>query len=528
MFVIALLAAVQGDDPLAVVVDPIRPDQNVLHYHVSVEIPDSGTVIQGATTITWRIEGGAGPLVLDFDRVFTVDSVRSEGMDVRAAFRDDTTLHVDRWGNPGETREVTIYYHGSPADGLFIRDNVHGERTAFADNWPNRAHHWFPSEDHPGDKATASFAVTVPGGWRVVANGVLEAVDSIAGGRTRWWWRTERRIPVYTMVIGGGRMSVTEISRGGGPSHTVWTFPQDSAFDGPFARAQRMLEEYTRLIGPFPYSKLAHVQSSTRFGGMENSSAIFYSEDGYARRSMGDGVVAHETAHQWFGDAVTEYDWHHLWLSEGFASYFNPVFFEVIGDHERFRTGLEASKRRYLNSPVVNRPVIDTAETNYFSLLNANNYPKGAWILHMLRREIGDDAFFGRRAGLLRHLSGFHRALGRPAGRDGTPCGPGVTLVLRAVAAATGLPTAARGVGGDRGWAPGRGLPGAAGRVGNVQDPGAGGGSIRRLGTPGDGDFRARGRPGLGGPARRHPAGPGTTRRGRSAGHRGGIRRWVR
>src|SRR2546422_6019960 len=74
-----------------------------------------------------------------------------------------------------------------------------------------------------------------------------------------------------------------------------------------------------RLVGPFPYEKLAHVESATKFGGMENASAIFYADRPYLERRMGEGVVRHETAHQWFGDAVTERDWHHLWLSEGFA-----------------------------------------------------------------------------------------------------------------------------------------------------------------------------------------------------------------
>lgn len=397
MFTFALLTAVQLVDPLAIVDDPIRTDQNIVHYHIAIDIPDSGSVIRGATSIRYQAVAGTGPLLLDFDRALTVDSVQSDGRPVDYAFPDDTTLRVARWGPPGTSLMVTVYYHGTPTDGLFISKNVHGDRTAFADNWPNRAHHWFPSEDHPSDKATASFAVGVPSGWRAIANGILEGVDSLPGGRTRWWWRTERRIPVYTMVIGAGRMVVSEIGRGGGPSHTLWTFPQDSAFarDVPFARAQQIIEHYARLFGPFPYAKLAHVQSSTRFGGMENSSAIFYAEGGYARRTMRDGVVAHETAHQWFGDAVTEYDWHHLWLSEGFASYFDPVFFQLVGEEGRFRREMAEKKQEYLASNVVDRPVIDTSETDYFRLLNANNYPKGAWILHMLREEVGDSAFFG-------------------------------------------------------------------------------------------------------------------------------------
>ena len=76
-----------------------------------------------------------------------------------------------------------------------------------------------------------------------------------------------------------------------------------------------------RLIGPFPYSGLTHVEAITPYGGMENATAIFYNDNLYRARTLPEQTVAHEIAHQWFGDAVTEDDWHHLWLSEGFATY---------------------------------------------------------------------------------------------------------------------------------------------------------------------------------------------------------------
>jgi aminopeptidase N len=109
---------------------------------------------------------------------------------------------------------------------------------------------------------------------------------------------------------------------------------------------------------------------------------------------MGEGVVAHELAHQWFGDAVAQADWHHLWLSEGFATYFGNLTFDLIGEPRRFRDAMLSAKNGYMRSGVVGRPVIDTAEHNLLALLNANNYQKGSWILHMLRSELGDSAFF--------------------------------------------------------------------------------------------------------------------------------------
>lgn len=380
---------------LDLVVDEIRSNQDVLAYDISVSLPETGALIQASTGIRFLVVGGEGPLILDFDSVFTIDSVTSGDRSIAARLAGER-LEVLHWGDPGDTLDLTIYYHGSPADGLFIQDNVHGERSAFADNWPNRAHHWFPSEDHPSDKAFATFAVEAPGGWSVVANGEFVGREETQNGRAIWRWQTTRQIPVYTMVIGAGEFTVTEMGTVDGKPQSLWTFRQDSAFaaSGPLARVVDIAQRLTDLIGPFPYAKLAHVESSTRFGGMENSSAIFYAEGAYEGRRMGESVVAHEIAHQWFGDAVTEYDWHHIWLSEGFASYFGPLYYELAGEDSTFRAAIQMNKRVYMESDVVNRPVIDPAVESLFDLLNHNNYQKGSLILHMLRAEIGDSAFF--------------------------------------------------------------------------------------------------------------------------------------
>ena len=109
---------------------------------------------------------------------------------------------------------------------------------------------------------------------------------------------------------------------------------------------------------------------------------------------MREGVVRHETSHQWFGDAVTEREWAHLWLSEGFASYFDLVIGAALHGDSVLATGLARDARDYFASKVVNRPLVDTAEHDPNNLLNENSYQKGAWVLHMLRGSVGDSAFF--------------------------------------------------------------------------------------------------------------------------------------
>jgi aminopeptidase N len=170
---------------------------------------------------------------------------------------------------------------------------------------------------------------------------------------------------------------------------------QRGILPGDFTRAGDIVDFYSRLVGTFPYEKLAHLQSSTRFGGMENASAIFYADQLFRTRGVSGELIAHETAHQWFGDAVTESEWAHVWLSEGFATYFSSLWVRHAYGDSAFRAGLGRMRAALLRAEeVATRPVIDTERANVIPALSRNTYEKGGWTLHMLRAEVGDSAFF--------------------------------------------------------------------------------------------------------------------------------------
>jgi len=207
---------------------------------------------------------------------------------------------------------------------------------------------------------------------------------------------------------------------------SVVSYPADSAYAvTAFKRGAEMIDLFTRLFGTFPYGELRHVQSSTIFGGMENSTAIFYSDKAWSAHTMGEGIIAHETAHQWFGDAVSQSDWHHVWLSEGFATYAAALWAEYTGGTRALREAMDNNARTVRGAAVRNRPILDTAETKLMALLNANSYPKGAWVLHSLRGLMGDSAFFrGLRAYYAQYRNGnalsrdFANVMNATAGRN--------------------------------------------------------------------------------------------------------------
>jgi aminopeptidase N len=183
---------------------------------------------------------------------------------------------------------------------------------------------------------------------------------------------------------------------------------------------------YSRLIGDYPYEKLANVQSKTIYGGLENAGAIFYAENSVTGHGQAGRLLAHEIAHQWFGDCVTENDWHHVWLSEGFATYLTSLYFESVEGREWLASEMARTRKQIIKYSEENqRPVIDTAITDLMDLLGVNSYQKGGWILHMLRNETGDVDFIkGLRLYYERFKnsnalsSDFQQAMEKASGKD--------------------------------------------------------------------------------------------------------------
>jgi aminopeptidase N len=368
---------------------------DVLSYHFTVTL-DTVPGVRIQATVAFRRGPGAGTqLLLDLVGM-TVDSVVSAATVARMPFEyDGRRLSIAVTSEPEQS--VIVSYHGTPTNGLIARATARGRPAAFGDNWPERARYWLATVDHPSDKAAISWLIeNIPRGWRVVANGACHRV----GGRPAVMCTERRPIPTYTMVLGATVFAVSAHRPALNGRDTipieVWSYPEDSAFADsvPFRRATEIVETMQRLVGPFPYEKLAHVQSATRYGGMENASAIFYAEGAYLTRRMREAVVRHETAHQWFGDAVTERDWHHVWLSEGFASYFDAVVGAALDGDSVMARIMREDGEVVRHSPVVDRPIIDSAVGDPNQLLSANSYQKGAWVLSMLRTEIGDSAFW--------------------------------------------------------------------------------------------------------------------------------------
>jgi len=380
-----------------------------LHYLVNITLDDRLTeIVDARAEIEVLALKKVSHIDLDFGEL-TIDAV---GVNANATPFEHKSgildIRLPQQSEAGTRFTLTVAYHGKPKDGLILTADKDGKPAAVGDNWPDRVHHWIPCLDHPSAKATITFNITAPARDLVVANGQLARVETNASGTRTWTYTEGAPIPPYCMIVAVGEFALNSPSQ---PSVTplLYYVPQsDSPFTlKGFAPSVPTLQLFTNTVAPYPYEKLALIIGATRFGGMENSSAIVFTSTLFkpnpkAKVSHAFGipigtvdVVAHEIAHQWFGDSVTESTWADLWLSEGFATYFAGLFLQRHEGEEAFQAYMKQAAETYFAYEKSTRtPIHDTDTEDLFKLLNANNYQKGAWVLHMLRSQLGDDAFF--------------------------------------------------------------------------------------------------------------------------------------
>jgi aminopeptidase N len=410
------------------------------HYVVNITLNDQLSEITSATArIDVVVLKRTALIDLDFGEL-VIDAVTVNSKTATYTHRDGK-LKIDlaEPASPGTPLQISVQYHGKPKDGLILTNDKDGKPSAVGDNWPNRVHHWIPTLDHPSAKATVTFNITAPASNEVVANGRLDGVQTTANGSRTWTYAEGVPIPPYCMIIGVGQFARFE-PKARSLTPLSYYVPQS---DGPsalkgFSPSISSVAYFSETVAPYPYEKLALIVGATRFGGMENSSAIVFTSSLFAPRPrdkmsktfgtpIGTNVlIAHEIAHQWFGDSVTESTWADLWLSEGFATYFAGLFLQRYESEEAFQGYMKEAAATALAFEKSNRiPIHDRDTEDLFKLLNGNNYQKGAWVLHMLRTRLGDDAFFrGIRAYYQAHVNAtastedLRSALEKSSGQD--------------------------------------------------------------------------------------------------------------
>jgi len=321
----------------------------------------------------------------------------------------------------------------SPAD----PDRMHAGPQVHTQGQPETSRHWFPCHDFPNERLSTELIVDVPSGFVASSNGRL--VDQRdADGRSVWHWRQARPHVNYlvTLVIGRfDRVDLAPAGRNAVPM-TVWVPPGVAErVERTYGRTGAMLELFEELFDfPYPWDRYDQlVVRNFGAGGMENTAATtMYPTAIFSERAMLDadldGLIAHELAHQWFGNLLTCRSWAHLWLNEGWATYSSALWRERLEGEDGYLASIRGSmgvaeRDRSPTAPAMVSNEYGTPIETFRRI--ANPYTKGASILHMLRRRLGEEAFWrGVRLYVARHADtavetdDFRHALEEASGLD--------------------------------------------------------------------------------------------------------------
>lgn len=375
---------------------------DILHYTFKVEVNDNNDSIESVATIRFVMLQLANHVTLDLvsrnadGKGMQVTSITENGKPLNYTHVNDTVhIQLSTPVDAGTEKLVQMKYKGIPADGLIIAKNKYGHRTFFSDHWPNRARNWLPCVDHPADKASVEFKIIAPSHYQVISNGVMIEETDLQDHKRFTHYREDHPLPMKIAAVGIANFAVHLAGEVNNIAVYSWVYPEDREkgfYD--YGLAVKMLPFFIKNIGPYPFKKLANIQSKTVFGGMENAGAIFYYENSITGNRSAEKLIAHEIAHQWFGNMATEADWAHVWLSEGFATYFATLYMEYTHGRDTAKEMRIIDRMKAIAfSRQKATPIVDTSVTDYLELLNANSYQKGGWVLHMLRKKLGDSTF---------------------------------------------------------------------------------------------------------------------------------------
>ncbi|MEP3386898.1 MAG: M1 family metallopeptidase [Reichenbachiella sp.] len=370
---------------------------DIQNYRFDVVLNDTSDVVRVTAIVSINYPNVVPDYtVLDFANTgMEINGLSFDGKEVDYRHQSDVLkVTTPSTVEIGGSAELILTYQGIPSDGLVISQNKHGERTFFAEHWPDRAHHWLPIIDHPSEKATCEFRVTAPAKYKVVSNGDLQNERLLNSDWKETIWKMSKPISAKVMVIGVAPFITRPLDDEG--VITAWVYGKSKRLAlHDFSEVPAIYEMLVDYMGEYPFSKCDQVESSTRFGGMENAGNIFYPEMSLTGEQKINKTIAHEIAHQWFGDAVTEADWADLWISEGFATYFENYWVEVALGMDSLLAKLEEEEIKILKYQRKNphQMIVQQPQSNLNKLMNPMTYDKAGWMLRMLRYQVGEETF---------------------------------------------------------------------------------------------------------------------------------------
>jgi aminopeptidase N len=362
-------------------------------------------------------------LVLDAQN-FDFNSITIEGKNTPLKYdynNEQVTITLDRVYNRNEEYKIAIDYVAKPEErinkggsaainsdkGLYFI-NPKGEDSEkpmqiWSQGETQSNSCWFPTIDRPNERATNEVTLTVEDKYKTLSNGLLTASKKNNDGTRTDTWTMDMPHAPYLIMIAVGEYAVVKDKWENKELSYYVEKPFESDAKAIFPNTPEMLTFFSNKLGvKYPWQKYAQIITRDYVSGaMENTTAVIFGEfmQNHARdlidNEANESVVAHELFHHWFGDYVTTESWSNLTLNEGFANYSEYLWLEYKYGKDAADAHWLEQYQGYLGEAASKRhDLIDFEYSSREDMFDAHSYNKGGMVLHMLRNQIGDDAFF--------------------------------------------------------------------------------------------------------------------------------------
>lgn len=378
-------------------------DIDLIHQVIRVTFDWSRSAVVGNTTLTFTaLEEPISSVTLDAVNM-DIKGVSSNGLNLEFSNNgEQLTVSLPTVIMPRQTFSVTVEYEAvSPVKGAYF---VPRKGVVWTQGEMIETRHWVPTIDRPDDKTTWEMFITVPRYHKALSNGRLVAVKEL-GDSHEWHWKQELPASTYLYSVVTGDYTIIKEDPWFDVSISYWTYPDSiEAARRGFARTRDMMAVFAKRTGMrYPWNKYDQIAvPDFIYGGMENVTASTQN-DKTVLIPLADsgrdaqGLVAHELAHQWFGNLVTLRGWSEAWLNEGFATFFQTIFWEDDGQADRAALSRVANHEAAIAADRRSRrPLVYGAWSKdpVELFLSGHVYPKGAAVLDMLRVTVGEPDFW--------------------------------------------------------------------------------------------------------------------------------------
>ncbi len=389
--------------------DPYIPEigntgYDVQHYTLRLALDPAVQQVNATTTIqAVSTLDNLEQISLDFTG-FDVQSVKMDGEDVNysretnklivdfpAPVAKDATFTLEVTYSGAPTVEPSPYVPFLPSVGLQYLSSDYAGGSVFIMSEPDGAHYVFPCNDHPRDKATFRFELTVPVGLVGAANGTL--IDSKEGvanafpdGRPGnvYTWEENYPMATYLTTVVVGTFNRVDASSPKGVPMRSYVYPdQNQAFWDKQPAIGEALDWMANMFGPYPFDKFGYAQVMALGASLETQTLVLL------HTNADENVMVHEMSHMWFGDWVSLDLWQDIWRNEGFATYISWMW-EARNDPAMLDQTVAQVQQMYEDSPPM-YPLNDPPPQQMFGI---DSYYRGALLVNDIRKAMGDDAFF--------------------------------------------------------------------------------------------------------------------------------------